>query len=181
MLIRRILHDHGHYDIQVVRPHRVRRNSIVKENELERTIEFIENGLDDRAALVLLLDADDDDWRELEPALRKRATKVSRNKFDVVFAEKEFECWLLGAKSSLRGCCGIKMTAEVPDNPESIRGAKARLTQNMAEGITYHEVKHQPAFAACFDLELCRKNCPSFDRFYNLVVTLSKQLKECSL
>ncbi len=77
-------------------------------------------------------------------------------------ATRELEAWFLGAKESLRGVRGIKPGANAPPDPESVRGAKERLSRNMERGRSYFEVDDQPAFAATFDLAAARTRCPSF-------------------
>ncbi len=179
ILIERIWAAENIYGLTIEKPHRIPRNKIVKPNELERRIDYIENYLGNPGAILLLLDADDDNGFELENVLTMRGRKVSRGLFGVGIAEKEYECWFLGAKTSLRGFGGIRSDAKIPDQPEAIRGAKHRLTSNMEKNASYNEVDDQPSFTSRFDMQLCRKNCPSFGRFYNLILTLSNQLKAC--
>jgi hypothetical protein len=82
----------------------------------------------------------------------------------VAAATRELETWFLGAKESLRGVRGIRANATSPADPETIRGAKERLTANMEGNRRYHEVDDQPAFADKVDLTLALERCPSLQR-----------------
>jgi hypothetical protein len=85
----------------------------------------------------------------------------------VVLANIEMEGWFLGGKESLRGVCGIKSDAVAPPNPESIRGAKERLSKNMEHGRRYLEVDDQPALATHLDFDLTQSRSRSFEKFLN--------------
>lgn len=166
LLLRRIFAQLGASDIQVARPFRVKRNRVVKPGELERAIS---QTIRDRSAvggIMVLIDSDDDCPAQLGPQLVDRAKKVTRLPVAVVLANREFECWFLGSKESLRGINGILEDATVPLNPENIRGAKEHLTRNMARGRRYLEVDDQATFAEKFDLNAARRWCPSFDKFF---------------
>jgi hypothetical protein len=75
---------------------------------------------------------------------------------------REYECWLLGGKESLRGSRGIRFDATAPSEPEAIRDGKGRLTANMDEGRGYVEVEDQAALTAVLDLDQAEARCPSF-------------------
>ena len=164
VLLRRILAQTAAHGVLVARPFRVKRNLIVKEGELERTIRQVVRSRSGAAGILVLLDADDDCPAQLGPSLLKRCQAVTQLPAAVVLAMREFEGWFLGAKESLRGVRGIRQDAMVPENPEMIRGAKERLTKNM-QGQRYMEVDDQPALAARMDLELAKARCPSFEKF----------------
>ena len=164
VLLRRLLSQLGRPEIQVARPFRVSRLKMVRPGEIERAIV---QGIRDRrgvAAILVILDADDDDPLGLETALLERCRTASPLPSAVVAACREFEAWFLGSKDSLRGVCGIRPDANAPDGPEAIRDAKGRLTSNMAGNRRYLEVADQPVFAARMDLDLALRRCLSFQR-----------------
>ncbi|HTG32789.1 MAG TPA: DUF4276 family protein [Thermoanaerobaculia bacterium] len=164
VLLRRLLPQLGRPEIQVARPFRVSRLKMVRPGEIERAIV---QGIRDRrdvAAVLVILDADDDDPLGLEASLLERCRTASPLPSAVVAACREFEAWFLGSKDSLRGVCGIRPDANAPDSPESIRDAKGRLTSNMAGSRRYLEVADQPVFAARMDLDLALRRCLSFQR-----------------
>jgi len=164
VLLRRIFAQLGVSDIQVTRPFRVKRNRVVKAGELERVINQTIRDRAGVAAIMVLIDSDDDCPAKLGRQLLDRAKKTTQMPVSVVLAHREFECWFLGSKESLRGINGIIETATAPLNPENIRGAKEHLTQNMTRGRRYLSVDDQATFAERFDLNLARQQCPSFDK-----------------
>ncbi|MCP4661689.1 MAG: DUF4276 family protein [bacterium] len=175
VLLRRILHQLGAYHIEVARPWRVKRNRIVRPGELERAVEQSVRKRDHAAALLVLLDADDDCPAELGPELLARCRKVTLLPAAVAIANRELEGWFLGAKESLRGVRGIRSDAAAPSDPESIRGAKERISRNMA-GSSYLEVDDQPALAEQMDLDLAKSRCPSFEWFVREVGRLVSEV-----
>ena len=166
LLLRRIFAQLGVSDIQVARPFRVKRNRVVKAGELERAISQTIRDRVQVGGIMVLIDSDDDCPAELGPQLLDRAKKATDLPVAVVLAKREFECWFLGAKESLRGINGILDDATVPPDPENIRGAKEHLTRNMARGRRYLEVDDQATFAEKFDLIAARRWCPSFDKCF---------------
>lgn len=162
ILLRRLCDQMEACDVTVARPFRVKRNRVVKEGELERAVRQAIRGRENVASIVVLLDADDDCPAKLGPALLARCRQATQLPVAVVIANKEVEGWFLGAKESLRGVRGIRDDATAPPNPESIRGAKERLSQNMREGRRYLEVDDQPALAQRMDMGKASERCPSF-------------------
>lgn len=80
----------------------------------------------------------------------------------VVLANREYEAWFLASLSALRGNRGIREDAMAPPEPESVRGAKERLTGCM--GRAYSETRDQAALSAVFDLAAAYRSCRSFRR-----------------
>jgi len=169
LLLRRMFAQMGATSVQVARPFRVKRNRVVKPGELERAINQTIRDRDGVAGIMVLIDSDDDCPAELGVQLLERANKTTQMPVSVVLAQREFECWLLGAKESLRGINGIAENATAPPNPENIRGAKEHLTRNMTRGRRYLAVDDQVTFADKFDLALARKRCASFDKCFREV------------
>lgn len=166
LLLRRIFAQLGASDIQVARPFRVKRNRVVKPGELERAIGQTIRDRSEVGGIMVLIDSDDDCPAQLGPQLVNRAKKVTHLPVAVVLANREFECWFLGSKESLRGINGILEDATAPLNPENVRGAKAHLTRNMARGRRYLEVDDQATFVEKFDLNAARRCCRSFDKCF---------------
>jgi hypothetical protein len=163
VLLRRLLARLDREDVAVARPFRVSRTKVAREGELERALI---QGLRDRlniTCVLVILDADDDEPQALEAALLTRCEAVTSLPSAVIVATRELEAWFLGSKDSLRGVRGIKPDANPLDDPETIRGAKERLSRNMIRRH-YLEVDDQPAFAARMDLEPALRRCASFRR-----------------
>lgn len=176
ILLRRLLHGEGIFDLDVARPFRVQRSRVVRPGELEKALTFATRFRERAAGIVLLLDADDDCPAVLGAELAKRSHAVTELPTLVALANREFEGWLLGAKESLRGVRGIRDDATSPEDPESIRGAKERLTKNMTIGRRYLEVDDQPALTTHLDLESAQARCPSFARFARKLSALASRL-----
>ena len=108
LLIRRIATNlYPELPIVVPPPIRRPRNKVVKENELERAVEFVARQIGGQGAIFIILDSDDDCPAELGPALLRRASQARSDlPIAVVIAKSEFEAWFLAAVESLRGAKG---------------------------------------------------------------------------
>lgn len=179
LLIRRIAADlYPELPIVVPPPIRRPRNKVVKENELERAVEFVARQIGRQGAIFIILDSEKDCPAELGPALLHRASQVRSDLLiAVVLAKHEFEAWFLAAAESLRGRRGLRNDLNSPDNPEGIRGAKEWLSHQMESSRTYSETQDQPALAALFDIEQARQ-ADSFDKCYRDIVRLLGELQD---
>lgn len=182
ILLSRILYERRQVSgIEIAQPFRVKRDKVLKEGEIEKAIKYAtrdrkEKGSDVKGFLILL-DADNDCPVELSASLRERARTATGLPVSVVIAEKAIECWLLGAKESLRGVRGIKTDAVAPVDPESIRGAKGHLSNNMDNNRRYSETRDLPALLGCMDIDLCLERCRSFEKFVCEVERLVQRIK----
>jgi hypothetical protein len=141
----------------------VKRNQVIRPGQLERALKQASRARSDAAALLVLLDSDDDCPAGLVRDLSSRCARAVSLPASVVLAVREIESWFLGAKESLRGVRGIRNDAEPPRHPESIRGAKEELDRNMPDR-RYLGVDDQPAFAQRMDIQLGRRRCRSLDK-----------------
>lgn len=164
VLLRRLLARLGQPEIQIARPFRVSRLKMVRPGEIERAVQQGIRSRDGIVGVLVILDSDDDDPESLETSLLHRCRQAIHLPVGVVAARRELEGWFLGSKDSLRGICGIRGNANAPDGPETIRGAKERLTRNMEGNRRYLEVDDQPVMAARMDLERALQRCVSFRR-----------------
>ena len=178
LLLRRILHEKLQIFDDIVESKSVYlpRTKVTNEDELRRTIELIRRTRLDAAGVLFLFDSDDDLPCQLGPAIHAKAQAMTHLPIAVVLAKREFECWFLGAKESLRGIRGIKQDACNVEEPENVRDGKGRLSQNMEGKWRYVGVVDQPALAAKMDIEMARQNCPSFDKFIREVERLVAQV-----
>lgn len=158
--------------LTVSRPIRVKRNRILQEGQLERTIELAARTTGADGCILLLLDANGDCPAKTAPQILQRATSARPDRsIRVVLAKMEFEAWFLAAVASLAGRHGIAEAAASPDDPESIRDAKGWLSDYMPRGQSYRETIHQAAFAATFDMDTARV-ASSFDKLWRDVASL---------
>ena len=113
----------------------------------------------------MLLDANGDCPAELGAALLRRARAARPDLLiEVVLAKCEYEAWFIAAADSLRGTRGISNAANVPPDPESIRGAKEWLRARMSG--PYSSTADQAALTARFDMTAARRRAPSFDKMW---------------
>ena len=133
---------------------------------------------DQPAAILVLLDTDGKFCpAQRGPVLLGEVRKCAgAMPCDLVLAECEFETWFLAAAESLAGQRGLPHDLCAPPAPETIRGAKEWLSCRMPAGRRYRETIDQPELAAIFDLEMARRNSPSFDKFWRAVEGLLREL-----
>lgn len=164
ILLRRLLLHLGHPHVLVAKPFRVHRTRILQGGEIGRAVLQGLRTREQVTGVVVVLDADDDDPLDLEALVRAECATATPLPVAAVAATRELEAWFLGAKESLRGVRSIRANATSPPNPETIRGAKERLTSNMDGICRYLEVDDQPAFADRVDLAVALERCPSLQR-----------------
>jgi hypothetical protein len=181
ILIRRIAQtiDPG-FVPRILPPIRIPASRLLKQGEMERSLDFAARKLEGRGGIVIIVDCD---WENCCPAeegplLLKRALATRGDvPIAVVLAKREFEAWFLAATESLRGKFGLPGNLESPAYPESIRGAKEWLTDKMPPGRAYAETTDQPAFAAVFDMNTARR-ADSFDKCYRDIKNMLEQLRQ---
>jgi hypothetical protein len=162
--------------VQVARPLRVPKSKLLKQGELERSVELAARTVSGKGGIIVLLDSDDDCPAEFGPALLKRAQHTRGDlPLSVVLAKREYEAWFLAAADSLRGKRGLAGSIEPPPDAEAIGGAKKWLGDRMAAGH-YVETLDQPALTALFDLQAARK-ADSFDKCCREIVRLLNALQ----
>jgi hypothetical protein len=163
---------------KILSPLRVPGSRLIKEGEMERSIDLAARKLQGRGGVLIILDCD---WEDCCPAIEgpellRRATAVRSDlPLSVILAKKEFESWFLAAAESLRGWHGLPPDLVAPSFPENIRGAKEWLGDKMPSGGSYAETTDQPAFTTVFDLEAARR-ADSFDKCYREIKKMLEQL-----
>ena len=147
VLVRRIAHEHGVYDVEVPFPFRLPRTKFLIPAEFARAVEFQARRVVDRGGVVALLDADDDCAVELTK--RIRTAYDGHRSFVLVASVREYESVLL---------VGDGVPADVA---ESKRDAKGELRQRLG---AYRETIHQAKLSAALDLDMAR-GCRWFRKF----------------
>lgn len=131
---------------------------------------FVEAALraDHLAAIVVMLDADDDCPAELGPALLGRAQRVDTSvPLSVVVAKRMYENWILADFASLRARSVLPGAAFYADrgDPESDSSPKRSL--KLIRGEPYKETTHQALLTAALSLRSgMRRRAPSFDKLF---------------
>ena len=150
--------------VEVLRPHRRPRSSLVRSGELERYSRIALSGSVE-AHLLVVIDADDDCPAELGSELLERVEELRPRRVAVVMAKREFESWFLASAESLGGRRGLRSPLEAPPDPEAIRGAKEWIQANRTDGRAYRPTVDQAALTAGIDIDLARNRSASFDKF----------------
>jgi hypothetical protein len=143
VLIRRIAAEVVPHQDVIIKPIlRVPANRLVKQGELERTVDLAARKLEGSGGIFILLDCDWENCcpKDDGPKLLQRA-KNARLDFPVslVLAYQEYEAWFIAAADSLKGLRGLPETLETISDPESIRGAKEWLSSRMPRYRPYTE------------------------------------------
>ncbi len=165
---------------RVLPPLRVPASRLIKEGELERSIDLAARKLQGVGGILIIVDCDGEDCCPAMdgPKLMDRAMAVRNDlPLAVILAKKEFEAWFLAAAESLRGKHGLPADLMSPPYPESIRGAKEWLSDRMPLGRSYAETTDQPAFTEVFDLNVARR-ANSFDKCYRETKKMLEHLRQ---
>ena len=157
VLLRRILRERKErYDVDVLRPKRAKG----KGGLISRLEDFIGYAAitDGCAAILVLVDGDDDCPFELgtDLARRARSMKVSVPTA-VVCAKREYESWFLASDEGFQG------------DAEEFGGVKNWLNRKVASGLAYKETRDQVRFSATMDIDAAFEASRSFRRLCNAV------------
>jgi hypothetical protein len=174
VLMRRVLHELGVFDLDVARPFRVKRQRVVRAGELERSIVQAERSRPGASAVFVILDADEDCPAELASHLLERARAQTDLPVSVVSPKIEIEAWILAAVDSLRGVRGIRVDADPPADPEAVRDAKGAITRLMEGARGYVATDDLPALLSRVDLGLAKARSPSFAKFRRELESLGR-------
>ena len=179
VLIRRIALDiDTGFVPRVLPPIRVPASKLLKEGELERSIQFAVLKLQGRGGILLILDCDDGCPAREGPRLLERAQRVRSDiPIAVVLAKKEYEAWFLAAAGSIASKRHLPATLESPSDPEAIRDAKGWLTERMPKGFRYSETSDQAALTQVLDMANARR-ADSFDKCYREIHKMLSDLRQ---
>jgi hypothetical protein len=159
--------------LELPRPYRVGRGSLLAPYGLERVVAAVAEQGGRTPGVLVVLDVDDDCPAALGPELLARARNARPDRpGSVVLANREFEAWFLAAASSLRGQRGLTSELAPPADAESPRDCKGWLSQRRVDGRGYKPTTDQAALSAVFDMQMARKNSPSFDKMWRDVERL---------
>ncbi len=132
--------------------------SFFKDSKLENAIRY-HKMFDDCAALLILLDMDDDCPKEKATELVNRINMMGTLPFSVVVvgAKREFESWFLASLETIHD------EQLYNGDPESKRDAKGWLRKN----FKYKQIRHQAVYTQKLDITLAYERSRSFRRLYH--------------
>jgi len=174
VLLRRILHTHSRFDVEVLRPQRRGELPKVKAN-FERF--FGAAALED-AAILCLLDfdcAECVDVLKAEADMRTQAKKLRPEQlFEACFIVKEFESlFLWDGEAAKLALPLIPDAMQFPEIPEMIRDAKGWLSDAQPSGAAYKPTAHQAKVTSHLNLEKLATLSPSYKRLEAAVLRLT--------
>jgi hypothetical protein len=175
VLLRRILHQHQRFDVDILKPHRRGELPKVKANFSR----FFQAAALERAPVICVLDYDCStciDVERDEQELRELATAIDASTgFDACFIVKEFESLFLCDPSATRAALPlIGANQPFPELPESVRDAKGWLSAAQPKGSAYKPTAHQTKLVSHLDLNILEERSPSFQRLVRAVLRLTK-------
>lgn len=178
LLFRRVI---AHLDlavpIEVGRPIRKARGSLIKEGGIEAAVSLAAIEIGEQGAVFILLDSEGDCPAELAIKLLNRAQNARPDKTSsVVLAHHEFEAWFLASASSLKGFGGLSEEIEDHPSPEQVQDCKGWLEHWMPAAYKYSETIDQPAYTTRFEFELARK-ARSFRKFWKELESVCQAAK----
>ena len=183
-LVRRILYERlERYDI-VVSQSKVAHTKSKLLVKLEKFLEYAL--LENCAAILVILDADDQCPLEQTEDLVERATGLSLNvPVAIVYANSEYETWFICSLSQhtgegIRSHLGISPLVISPNDVESITSAKGWLTRNMPSGRRYKETVHQDPLTHHIDLDLTHSKSRSFRRLCHAIEEIVHAIDHCA-
>jgi hypothetical protein len=133
VLVRRVAEELGISAVRCLRPFRVPRGKLVREEELRRAIDLVARKAGSGMPILVLLDADDDCPAELGPRLQSSVARDDRV-VEVVLAKTGYESWFLAAAASLSGARSLPTGLDGHPKPEEPRYPKAWLDQGCRPG-----------------------------------------------
>lgn len=179
VLVKRILIEHGHGDVQLAQPAQ-RRGEITQVKRQFDTV-FGAAVSDDHPVLCVL----DFDCATCHDVLAEEAHFLAQSQrlrpsypFRACFIVKEYESlFLWDAASTKASLPTIRGEYQFPNNPEAIRDAKGELSNAQAKGSAYKPTLHQVALSKKLNLAVVREKSPSFQRLEKAVLDLVESMK----
>ena len=143
------------------------------ENNLAK---FVQHALNkpDCAAILILVDADDDCPVTKAQELASRGQKIGANvPIEVVYAHREYESWFLASWDTVKCSVGLADTRSPGSAVENVADPKQWITNLLPKGQSYKPTKDQSNCSRAIDLDLAHKNSRSFQRLCHALEQLA--------
>ncbi|MFP4052547.1 MAG: DUF4276 family protein [Phycisphaerae bacterium] len=173
VLVRRIAHECGVYDLHIPKPIRSPKSKLLATEHtdvvrhLDRVIRLAVNLLPNpnEGALLVSLDADESCPKKIAESIRRMVSGIRDDvRCEIVLPKMEFESWFLAALPSLATHRGLAPHT-VPDCPEGQQGAKQMISRLLfPPDQSYSETVDQQKLSAVMSLQEASK-CRSFRHF----------------
>ena len=125
------------------------------------------------AAILVLLDADNDCPVELKRRLSERSSRLGLDcPVEIACARRSYETWFLASLDTISGERGLTQTTGLTHAAEDVANPKRWLTDQMPPGRAYKETTDQPALSEFIDLEAAHANSRSFRRLCHAIELL---------
>lgn len=178
ILIRKILHNRGIYDVQIApRPKtNVEVRKFMRPGEIERYMEYCKRDKGD--SVLIAVDCDDGDVCDVGIQLNRRIKAVHAVKpTAVVLFKREFESMFLPSIEEIAQSYPEFRWNSIrfAENPEEIRGVKAYISSMMPKDKAYKETRDQPRFSSVMNIDKVRLRSPSFRRLESALLWMVKQ------
>ena len=151
-----------------------------KDNLVGKFERFVEYAMDENpAAILVLVDADEDCPVELASSLARRAAALNAHvPIAIVCSKSEYETWFICSLSDsdgdgIRRNLGLASSAVCPENAESIRDAKGWLTDRMPRNRRYSPRTDQDDLTHHIAINLAHEKSRSFRRLCRAVRELA--------
>jgi hypothetical protein len=160
-LIRRILSELApELKLALLRPYRVKRQQIEKEEEFNKALEFVARRTGSGGRILVLFDADDGLPCVLGPKLQGWALKHRQDvKVEIAIAQRTYEAWFLASAVALRGKCGLPEDLVAPPSPDEVPSPKGWVKERMkSKGKVYKETVDQPRLTSHMSVNEARRS-----------------------
>jgi len=160
-----------------IHPIRQPASRLLRPGELERVVELAARKVGIAGGILVLIDCEDQCPARLGPELLGRIRRARDDlPVSMVLAHREFEAWFVGSAESIAGRRDLPSDLRSHPAPESVRGCKEWLSQQMPRGRSYDAFRDQPALAALFDMDQAKQACPSFDKCHREMIVLLEEV-----
>jgi hypothetical protein len=159
----------GEY-LEVLRPVRFPRSTLIGEHGLQRAVGLARLGLsqsrrfDDPELILVLVDAEGPDGCpvRLGPMLRRWAeVEAAPINLACVIANVAYETWFVAAAESLGSYLSLGESEAVPDDPEGL-GLGVNWVRSRFRHAKYDKTRDAPGMTKAMNLDHCLQRCRSF-------------------